>query len=610
MPIEAYDRGLQHARRRAPAQHLAPPRRHARSRRCPAASASPCSRRRSSSAGRPGSSPSLIVFVADLPDVNTRFEPWLLIGTMRADRRCSRSTCPSSGPCVLPRLRRFFATPENIRRPRRRPHRPRALDDGRVPQRRLGQPVLPLRADRAPHPGVLPHVPRRPRARRRLHGRPTSSASSTSARASYGALEGHEPQQLHRRDDDAAARRARPELPGQRAARAGRGAPDAVEALGDSDLLFRVARSFLEGGRELDEALPNVADGRRCESSRFDRVMLLDPDDDGAGGETRVYGADVADPPEPADARGGVRRRRRAHVRRSTRCRRRCATRSTTARGPASCRCAPPDAVEGWLRRRHARPPGVDPPRGAPARRDRRPGRARRAQHPPHRRASRELAAEGERVRIAREIHDGIAQMVYMLSLSLETAIDRVGGDPEEQRQRLQDLTGAREERALGSAAVHLRPAAAAQRRRGPRRRRAGPGEGVPGRLRPARRAARHRRRRATCRSRRAPRSTASCRRGWATSSATRARRRSRSRWRSRTDTVTLAIADDGVGIGERSRAARVGFGMGNLRQRVEDLRWHAARAAAQPGEGTRIEVSVPVTEGAERHEDAADDRR
>ena len=52
-----------------------------------------------------------------------------------------------------------------------------------------------------------------------------------------------------------------------------------------------------------------------------------------------------------------------------------------------------------------------------------------------------ELAAEGERGRIAREIHDGIAQMVFMLSLSLETAIDRVGGDPEEQRRRLQDLT-------------------------------------------------------------------------------------------------------------------------------------------------------------------------
>ena len=47
----------------------------------------------------------------------------------------------------------------------------------------------------------------------------------------------------------------------------------------------------------------------------------------------------------------------------------------------------------------------------------------------------------GRAHRIAREIHDGIAQMVYMLSLSLETAIDRVGGDPEEQRRRLEDLT-------------------------------------------------------------------------------------------------------------------------------------------------------------------------
>ena len=62
--------------------------------------------------------------------------------------------------------------------------------------------------------------------------------------------------------------------------------------------------------------------------------------------------------------------------------------------------------------------------------------------------------------------------------------------------------------------------------------------------------------------------------------------------------TVRLAIADDGIGLGETEPGARVGFGMGNLRQRVEDLHG-TLLVSSQPGEGTRIEVCVPVTEGA-----------
>lgn len=41
-----------------------------------------------------------------------------------------------------------------------------------------------------------------------------------------------------------------------------------------------------------------------------------------------------------------------------------------------------------------------------------------------------ELAAQGERSRIAREIHDGIAQSIYMLSLNLETAAELAAGEP------------------------------------------------------------------------------------------------------------------------------------------------------------------------------------
>ncbi len=55
--------------------------------------------------------------------------------------------------------------------------------------------------------------------------------------------------------------------------------------------------------------------------------------------------------------------------------------------------------------------------------------------------------------------------------------------------------------------------------------------------------------------------------------------------------TVRLSIADDGIGIGEAEPGARVGFGMGNLRQRVEDLHG-TLRVSSEPGEGTRIRVA------------------
>ncbi len=41
-----------------------------------------------------------------------------------------------------------------------------------------------------------------------------------------------------------------------------------------------------------------------------------------------------------------------------------------------------------------------------------------------------ELAAQQERGRIAREIHDGIGQSIYMLSLNLEAAAEAAGGEP------------------------------------------------------------------------------------------------------------------------------------------------------------------------------------
>lgn len=52
-----------------------------------------------------------------------------------------------------------------------------------------------------------------------------------------------------------------------------------------------------------------------------------------------------------------------------------------------------------------------------------------------------ELAAAQERSRIAREIHDGVAQSIYMLSLNLEAAADAAAGQPAV-GDRLQRLVG------------------------------------------------------------------------------------------------------------------------------------------------------------------------
>ena len=59
-------------------------------------------------------------------------------------------------------------------------------------------------------------------------------------------------------------------------------------------------------------------------------------------------------------------------------------------------------------------------------------------------------------------------------------------------------------------------------------------------------------------------------------------------------DGVALSITDDGIGLSEGEPGGRVGFGMGNLRQRVDDL-GGTLDVQSEPGGGTRINVSVPV---------------
>ncbi|MCH7786487.1 MAG: sensor histidine kinase, partial [Chloroflexi bacterium] len=51
-----------------------------------------------------------------------------------------------------------------------------------------------------------------------------------------------------------------------------------------------------------------------------------------------------------------------------------------------------------------------------------------------------EIAVTRERGRIAREIHDGIAQEVYMLGLGLETALELADRDPAAVKERLSSL--------------------------------------------------------------------------------------------------------------------------------------------------------------------------
>ena len=204
-----------------------------------------------------------------------------------------------------------------------------------------------------------------------------------------------------------------------------------------------------------------------------------------------------------------------------------------------------------------------------------------------------ELAAEAERTRIAREIHDGIAQMVFMLTLSLETAIDRVGGDPDEQRRRLRDLT-ALAKNALWEVRQYifdLRPLLNGDE---------GLAGAVQGQVKEFQAVSELPVELSIHGS--APRLPV------ATSAALyrivqeglgnifRHARASRVSIQLDFDEslVHLSIADDGVGIDEAAAGSRIGHGMENLRRRVEDMQG-TLDVRGESGAGTCIEVTVPV---------------
>jgi signal transduction histidine kinase len=365
---------------------------------------------------------------------------------------------------------------------------------------------------------------------------------------------------------------------------------DGVEALADSDMQFRVARAFLEGSNVPEDALPRVA-ATALESSRFDRMLLLVPDDPKSGTATHAYGDDIDGAPPPdalADLFGGS--GARTHPVSSLPPPIAGAFEDCAWTAVVPLRSA--DAIEGWLvAGARERPASIfhelrllDAVGGQIALGVRNIRLSARVG---------ELAAEGERTRIAREIHDGIAQMVYMLSLSLETAADRVGGDPEEQRRRLQDLTAVaknalwevrqyifdlrpllsgeeglvgaiqgqvKEFQAVSDLPVDLRLKGVAAKL---------PIETSAGLYRIAQEGLGNIFRHAHARNVIIDLAFAP-------------------------GAVTLAIEDDGVGIAEGEPGGRIGHGMGNLRRRVEEMRGTLSMRST-PGEGTRIEVTVPA---------------
>jgi signal transduction histidine kinase len=365
----------------------------------------------------------------------------------------------------------------------------------------------------------------------------------------------------------------------------------AEEALADNELQYRVARAFLEGGSELDRVLPGVSRAA-LEASRFDRVALVAPDD-ARGGELRAYGTLVEELPDASEMFAAFDDGARTYP---------------TSSLPEGLRpsfddlawlAALPlqsaDATEGWLiAGTRERPSSIlhevrllDAVGGQIAlgiRNVRLTGRVA------------ELAAESERIRIAREIHDGIAQMVYMLSLSLETAVDRVGSNPEEQRQRLKDLTGLAKN-ALWEVRQYifdLRPLLSGD-------------EGLVGAIQgqvkefqavselPVELSI-------SGDVARLPVETSAAlyrivQEGLGNIFRHAHASQVRLGMQFEDHTLTLAIEDDGTGIAEGEPGGRTGYGMGNLRDRVDDL-GGTLDMVTSPGKGTRIQVCVPIVEG------------
>jgi signal transduction histidine kinase len=204
------------------------------------------------------------------------------------------------------------------------------------------------------------------------------------------------------------------------------------------------------------------------------------------------------------------------------------------------------------------------------------------------------LAIVGERLRISRDLHDGIIQSIYAVSLSLEEAVELVASDPDNAADRvdraidrlhttisdirtfivglgselgtgLADTVDSMAQELLGGSGVILESeldgAAEIERRL--------PGEAVHEIVQIAREAVsnvgRH-------------------------SGATHAELR----LAATDDEATLTIADDGVGFDPSARLGSGHFGLANLRDRAAAIAGTIS-IESRAGEGTRIIVRIPL---------------
>lgn len=207
------------------------------------------------------------------------------------------------------------------------------------------------------------------------------------------------------------------------------------------------------------------------------------------------------------------------------------------------------------------------------------------------------LAAQAERARLAREIHDGIAQSLFMLTLNLEACQELVERDPARLRERLELLTGVARQtlwetrhyindlkpllayeqglrqaienqvaefRTLSGLAVELTV------------------EGEEAAADPAVRQALYR----------------IAQEGLANAFKHARARRVEVALRFEAAGVGLTIADDGAGLPAGGAAQGRGLGLRHIRERATELGGRLTLVSA-PGEGTRLEVWAPYRAGA-----------
>ena len=210
----------------------------------------------------------------------------------------------------------------------------------------------------------------------------------------------------------------------------------------------------------------------------------------------------------------------------------------------------------------------------------------------------RAAAAQEERNRLARDLHDSIKQQIFVMQTAAATAQARFEADPAGASAAVEQVRSSAREAMTEMEAMldQLRASPLENTGLVEALEEAVRGAALPDRRgRPAGRSAscRPARRFRLARSRR---SSGSRRKRSPTSAATRGRRTSRSRSTRHRSASQLRVDDDGVGLRPRCRRA-TGMGLGNMRARAAALGGTVA-VTAGPGKGTLVRVSVPRMPG------------